>query len=210
MLAESIGERPHRHAVVLTSRRWRGGHDSAVTETRRDNLISTQARTRRVSLTCAGTRAGPSGRRRPSQLRVAAPRRLLRPRVRRGAGAAWLRVSVAVVWCCWQRGEHSCSPAQSAARGWFAASALKRSDDNITWGRKIQHLEQRCDAWRPKTVPRTPHARAKPVRNSGRARSPFLTGLAGRSRVAYAVWGPLTSALRRSKVAFAATRLCVK
>ena len=23
--AESIGERPHRHAVVLTSRRWRGG-----------------------------------------------------------------------------------------------------------------------------------------------------------------------------------------
>ena len=30
------------HAVVLTSRRWRGGHDSAVAETRRDNLISTQ------------------------------------------------------------------------------------------------------------------------------------------------------------------------
>ena len=41
-LAESIGERPHRHAVVLTSRRWRGGHDSAVAETRRNNLISTQ------------------------------------------------------------------------------------------------------------------------------------------------------------------------
>ena len=42
VLAESVGERPHRHAVVLTSRRWRGGHDSAVAETRRDNLISTQ------------------------------------------------------------------------------------------------------------------------------------------------------------------------
>ena len=42
VLAESIGERPHRHAVVLTSRRWRGGHDSEVAETRRDNLISTQ------------------------------------------------------------------------------------------------------------------------------------------------------------------------
>ena len=42
VLAESIGERPHRHAVVLTSRRWRGGHDSAVAETRRDNLIYAQ------------------------------------------------------------------------------------------------------------------------------------------------------------------------
>ena len=39
VLAESVGERPHRHAVVLTSRRWRGGRDSAVAETRRDNLI---------------------------------------------------------------------------------------------------------------------------------------------------------------------------
>ena len=32
----------NRHAVVLTSHRWRGGHDSAAAETRRDNLISTQ------------------------------------------------------------------------------------------------------------------------------------------------------------------------
>ena len=37
--AESSGERPHRHAVELASRRWRGGHDSAGAETRRDNLI---------------------------------------------------------------------------------------------------------------------------------------------------------------------------
>ena len=39
VLAESSGERPHRHAVELASRRWRGGHDSAGAETRRDNLI---------------------------------------------------------------------------------------------------------------------------------------------------------------------------
>ena len=39
VLAESSGERPHRHAVELASRRWRGGHGSAVAETRRDNLI---------------------------------------------------------------------------------------------------------------------------------------------------------------------------
>ena len=32
----------HRHAVEQASRRWRGRHDSAVAETRRDNLISTQ------------------------------------------------------------------------------------------------------------------------------------------------------------------------
>jgi hypothetical protein len=38
VLAESSGERPHRHAVVLASRRWRGGHDSARAETCRDNL----------------------------------------------------------------------------------------------------------------------------------------------------------------------------
>ena len=37
--AESIDERPHRHAVALMSRRWRGGHDLAVAETGRDNLI---------------------------------------------------------------------------------------------------------------------------------------------------------------------------
>ena len=37
--AESSGERPHRHAVVLMSRRWRGGHASAVAAPRRDNLI---------------------------------------------------------------------------------------------------------------------------------------------------------------------------
>ena len=29
----------HRHAVELASRRWRGGHDSAVAETRREKLI---------------------------------------------------------------------------------------------------------------------------------------------------------------------------
>ena len=34
---------PHRHAVELASRRWREDHDSAVAETRRDNLSSTQA-----------------------------------------------------------------------------------------------------------------------------------------------------------------------
>ena len=37
----------HGHAVELTSRRWRGGHDSAVAEMRRDNLISTQVFGRR-------------------------------------------------------------------------------------------------------------------------------------------------------------------
>ena len=31
---------PHRHAVELASRRWREDHDSAVAETRRDNLIN--------------------------------------------------------------------------------------------------------------------------------------------------------------------------
>ena len=30
---------PHGHAVELASRRWRGGHDAAVAETRRENLI---------------------------------------------------------------------------------------------------------------------------------------------------------------------------
>ena len=34
--AESSGDRPHRHAVELASRRWRGGHDSAGAG---DNLI---------------------------------------------------------------------------------------------------------------------------------------------------------------------------
>ena len=34
---------PHRHAIELASRRWREDHDSAVAETRRDNLSSTQA-----------------------------------------------------------------------------------------------------------------------------------------------------------------------
>ena len=28
--AESIGKRPHRHAIKQASRRWRGGHASAV------------------------------------------------------------------------------------------------------------------------------------------------------------------------------------
>jgi hypothetical protein len=39
--AESSGKRPHRHTVELASRRWRGGHDSAGAETRRDNLTET-------------------------------------------------------------------------------------------------------------------------------------------------------------------------
>ena len=37
LLAESSGERPHR-PLVLASRRWRGGHESARAETCRDNL----------------------------------------------------------------------------------------------------------------------------------------------------------------------------
>ena len=32
----------HRHAIELASRRWRGGHDLAVAETRRENLIYAQ------------------------------------------------------------------------------------------------------------------------------------------------------------------------
>ena len=36
---ESIGERPRCHAIELASRRWRGGHDPAVAETSRDNLL---------------------------------------------------------------------------------------------------------------------------------------------------------------------------
>ena len=32
----------HRHAIELVSRRWRGGHDPAVAETRRDILIYAQ------------------------------------------------------------------------------------------------------------------------------------------------------------------------
>ena len=40
--AESIGKRPHRHAIKLASRRWRGGHASAVGGEARD-----RARTRR-------------------------------------------------------------------------------------------------------------------------------------------------------------------
>jgi hypothetical protein len=39
LLAGTSGNRPQRHAIELASRRWRGGHDSAVAETRRDNLI---------------------------------------------------------------------------------------------------------------------------------------------------------------------------
>ena len=50
MLAESIGERPHRHAIGLASRRWRGGHNSAVAETRLDNLIYAQVQTSGVVL----------------------------------------------------------------------------------------------------------------------------------------------------------------
>ena len=72
MLAESIGEIPHRHAVVLTSRRWRGGHDSAVAETRRDNLITTQTATQ--------GRTGASA--------------VLRTWTESGAAGPWLRGSV--------------------------------------------------------------------------------------------------------------------
>ena len=39
VLAGTSGNRPQRHAIELASRRWRGGHDPAVAETRRDNLI---------------------------------------------------------------------------------------------------------------------------------------------------------------------------
>ena len=58
VLAESVGERPHRHAVVLTSRRWRGGRDSAVAETRRDNLIYAMISTSRASTPALQTSAG--------------------------------------------------------------------------------------------------------------------------------------------------------
>ncbi len=50
MLAESIGERQHRHAIELASCRWRGGHNSAVAETRLDNLIYAQVQTSGVVL----------------------------------------------------------------------------------------------------------------------------------------------------------------
>ena len=58
MLAESIGERPHRHAIELASRRWRGGHNSAVAETRLDNLIYAQVQTSGVVLKIRKHREG--------------------------------------------------------------------------------------------------------------------------------------------------------
>ena len=41
------GNQPSGHAIEQASRRWRGGHDSAVAETRRDNLIHALAITER-------------------------------------------------------------------------------------------------------------------------------------------------------------------
>ncbi len=38
----------HRHAIEQASRRWRGGHDSAVAETSRDNFIFAQANAHRL------------------------------------------------------------------------------------------------------------------------------------------------------------------
>ena len=38
----------HRHAVEQASRRWRGGRDSAVAETSRDNFIFAQANAHRL------------------------------------------------------------------------------------------------------------------------------------------------------------------
>ena len=45
MLAGTTGNRPQRHAIELASRRWRGGHDSAVAKMRRDSLIYALAST---------------------------------------------------------------------------------------------------------------------------------------------------------------------
>ena len=42
VLAGTSGNRPQRHAIELASRRWRGGHDLVVAETRRDGLIDAQ------------------------------------------------------------------------------------------------------------------------------------------------------------------------
>jgi hypothetical protein len=40
VLAKSRGQRePHRHTIELAPRQWRGGHDSAVAETRCENWI---------------------------------------------------------------------------------------------------------------------------------------------------------------------------
>jgi hypothetical protein len=43
--AGTSGNIPQRHAIELTSHRWRGGHDPAVAETRRDDLIYALHRT---------------------------------------------------------------------------------------------------------------------------------------------------------------------
>ena len=67
VLAGTRGNRPQCHAIELASRRWRGGHGSAVAETRRDNLIYALTTTPHSRLSASGSWRGARGSAAPAR-----------------------------------------------------------------------------------------------------------------------------------------------